>query len=160
MVKTVWIRQLKNGGSQFLFQIIWIYNFSKFTEFIVVNTGKAGIHYSKYGPPDNYQTTYDSKTKIFVFYSLTNLSWPEFNPRTINTTDPYPRDHIVVWHITPCMYHWALNLCKAKPLLCNSFQVCDLFMFKVNDMHVMFFLPNDNIPYYQTSINQLNMVLK
>ena len=24
------------------------------------------------GPPDNYQTTYDSKTKIVVFYSLSN----------------------------------------------------------------------------------------
>ena len=24
----------------------------------------------KYGPPDHYQTTYDSKTKIVVFYSL------------------------------------------------------------------------------------------
>ena len=23
-------------------------------------------------PPDNYQTTYDSKTKIVVFYSLSN----------------------------------------------------------------------------------------
>ena len=30
---------------------------------IVVDTGKASI------PPDNYPTTYDSKTKMVVFYS-------------------------------------------------------------------------------------------
>ena len=29
--KTVWIRQLINGGNQILFQIVWIFNFSKFT---------------------------------------------------------------------------------------------------------------------------------
>ena len=33
---------------------------------IVVDTGCAGTH----DPPDNYQTTYDSKTKTAVFYSL------------------------------------------------------------------------------------------
>ena len=42
--------------------------------FGVVDASLAGIHYNtyKYGPADHYQTTYDSKTKIVVFYSLSN----------------------------------------------------------------------------------------
>ena len=34
---------------------------------------KAGIHSPNMDPPDNYQTTYDSKTKIVVFYSVSKV---------------------------------------------------------------------------------------
>ena len=33
----------------------------------------AGLHYdTNLDRPDNYQTTYDGKTKIVIFYSLSN----------------------------------------------------------------------------------------
>ena len=42
--------------------------------FGVVDNGLASIHYNtNMDPPDNYQTTYDSKTNIVVFYSLSNV---------------------------------------------------------------------------------------
>ena len=69
MVKSVWIRQLINGGNQFLFQIIWIYSFSKFTSSICIVVD-AGLTTPNMDAPDHYQTTYDSKTKIVVFYYL------------------------------------------------------------------------------------------
>ena len=41
--------------------------------FGVVDAGLAGIHYdTNMAQPDNYQTTYDSKTNIVVLYSLSN----------------------------------------------------------------------------------------
>ena len=41
--------------------------------FEVVDAGLAGIHNdTNMDPPNHYQTTYDSKTKIVVFYSLSN----------------------------------------------------------------------------------------
>ena len=41
--------------------------------FGVVDAGLTSIHYdTNMDRPDNYQTTYDSKIKIVVFYSLSN----------------------------------------------------------------------------------------
>ena len=41
--------------------------------FGVGDIGLASYHYdTNTGQPDHYQTTYDSKTKIVVFYSLTD----------------------------------------------------------------------------------------
>ena len=45
----------------------------------VVDADLAGIHYdTNMDPPDNYQTTYDSKTNIVVFYSLSNACMSTF----------------------------------------------------------------------------------
>ena len=51
--------------------------------FEVVDAGLADIHYgTNMDQPDHYQTTYDSKTKIVVCYSLSNAfdltSWSKF----------------------------------------------------------------------------------
>ena len=48
---------------------------------IIVDTGKAASTTPNMDPSDYYQTTYDSKTKIVVFYSLsiTMLGFPENN---------------------------------------------------------------------------------
>ena len=74
MVKTVWIRQLINGGNQFLFQIIWIYSLSLNLPPECIRKRMKYERPASTTPnmdtPQNYQTTYDSKTKIGVFYSL------------------------------------------------------------------------------------------
>ena len=47
------------------------------------------------------------------------------------------------WAGKNLMYHWPLNVCKAKPPVCNSFQVLSYTCSKADDVRI--FLPNDDI---------------
>ena len=56
------------GKCDCLYGIIMVSNHSCVFQ---LETCRHPLRY-KYGPPDHYQTTYDSKTKFVVFYSLSN----------------------------------------------------------------------------------------